>query len=250
MGASSTSFFDFINALMDDITFLRNAGKSHIIYSGKDVPFMYNILFPKLFAFKHYIWMQVFAQNPEFNDKAFDPDINNPELVQMANKISELYCEIPSTEIWNEENFNSLLIQIDFYRNSRLFSSADQIIALYDEVDELLFHLRRQAEAGTKFLPGENVELRQGNYKLFLNQISLSDNVILVKAGDSSRVYINYSAINHLSTRDHGFCTEVESYLDNIIRRSTQISLENIKMRSIYFNNQHEKVALFRKKLF
>ena len=249
MGTSSTSFFDFVKRLYEDITFLKNTGNSYIIYSGKDVPFMYNLLFPRLFAFKHYIWMQVFAQSPEFNEKVFDPNINDPELILTANKIVELYCDIPSTEIWNEENINALLIQIDFYRNSRLFSSTEQINAIYDEIDELLVHLRRQAEAGTKFLPGENVELRKGNYKLFLNQIILSENVILVKAGDRPRAYINYSVINHLSTKDHEFCSEVESYLNNIIRRSTQISLENIKMRTIFFNNQHEKVAWYRKKL-
>jgi hypothetical protein len=249
MGNSAPSFNGFMQGICHELEKLKQAPERHIIYSGKDVPFFYDLIYPQLFAFKYYLWMQVFAQSPDFMGKEFDPIIEDKELLATAKKAAMLYNEIPSTEIWNEENINALLFQIDFYKHSKYFGSTAQIISLYNELDDLLYHIEQQAENGCKFLPGENPEIKSGNYNLFFNQVSLSDNIILVKAGDRNKVFINYSVLNFLTSHDPAFCVETDAYLSNIIKRSSQISVENIKMRSIFFNNQHERVAYYRNKL-
>lgn len=246
VGKSQNGFIDFLKGLNLELEKLNQFANPQIIYSGKDIPFFYNLMFPKLFAFKYHMWMQVFALNPDYIHKNFDPEIKDAELITAARKTLQVFNGVPSIEIWNEENINGILIQIDFYKNSKYFSSAAEIISLYDEVDELISHIEKQAETGYKFLPGQNPDFQQGNYSMLINKVSLSDNLIWVRSGDRCKTFINYTVLNFISTHDIGFCKEVETYLHNIIRRSTQISQENIKMRSIFFNHQHQKVQHYR----
>jgi hypothetical protein len=248
MGKSLLSFSDFLGLLLEDLKKLNHFQDKKVIYCGKDIPLLYSIMFPRLFAFKYYVWMQVFAQSPEFSAKQFDPIISNPETKGLIDEIMREYKKAPSIEIWNEENFQSLLLQIDFYSHSKFFTNPDIINGLYDEVHELINHIEKQADLGCKLLPGEDERHRGAPYQMFLNQVSLSDNIILVKAGGKSKVYVNYTVINYLTTNDPGFCKEVEEYLENIIKRSAQISIENVKRRSMYFNLLHEKVENYRKK--
>lgn len=249
VGKSQNGFMDFLKGLNLELEKLAQFANPHVIYSGKDIPFFYNLMFPRLFAFKYHMWMQVFALNPDYIHKTFDPEIKDPELISAARKILQRFNSVPSIEIWNEENINGILIQIDFYRNSKYFSSTAEILSMYDEVDELIYHIEKQAEAGYKFLPGQNPDIQQGHYSMLINKVSLSDNLILVRSGDRCKTFINYTVLDFISTNDPGFCLEVETYLQNIIRRSTQISQENIKMRSIFFNHQHQKVQQKRNSL-
>ncbi len=246
VGSSPLSFIAFLNGIHRELNSLKQYSDPKIIYSGKDIPLFYNMLFPKLFAFKYYMWMQVFAQSPEFMQKDFDPEIKDPEVLEAAHKVLGLYNSIPTVEIWNAENINSLLIQIEFYKHSKFFGDPGHINRLYDEVDELINHIEKQAEAGCKFLPEENPDIMPGTFSMFVNKVSLSDNIIWLKSGDRRMTYINYTVLNFISTGDYAFCVEVEKYLGNILRRSTQISLENMKMRTIYFNQQRQKVEQYR----
>jgi hypothetical protein len=248
MGKSPLSFSDFLGSLLEDLKKLNQFQDKRVIYSGKDIPVLYSIMFPRLFAFKYYMWMQVFAQSPEYFTKQFEPIISDVETKELIDRIMQEYKKAPSIEIWNEENVHSLLLQIDFYRHSKFFANPDVIKGLFDEVHELINHIEKQADLGCKLLPGEDERQRGAEFQMFLNQVSLSDNIILVKASAKSKVYINYSVINYLTTTDQHFCKEMEEYLENILKRSTQISIENVKRRSMYFNLLHEKVDSYQKK--
>lgn len=248
MGKSLLSFSDFLGSLLEDLKKLNQFQDKRVIYSGKDIPVLYSIMFPRLFAFRYYVWMQVFAQSPEYIMKQFDPIYAESETKGLIDSIMREYKKAPSIEIWNEENVQSLLLQIDFYRHSKFFSNPDVINGLFEEVHALINHIEKQADLGCKLLPGEDERHRGADFQMFLNQVSLSDNIILVKAGEKFKVYINYTVINYLTTSDMSFCKEMEEYLENIIKRSTQISIENVKRRSMYFNLLHDKVNNYMKK--
>lgn len=247
--SSSGGFIDFLAGINRDLEFLQQSGNARVIHSVKDIPFFHSLVFPRLFAFKYYIWMQVFVLKPDFIHKTFEPEIKDPAILEAATKTISLYNSIHSIEIWNEDNINSLLLQIDFYKHSKYFASTREIELLYDELHELIDHIEKQAELGCKFLPGQNPDLKQSNFGMFINKVSIADNLIWVRANNISKVYINYTVLNFLATLDIGFCKEVEDYLYNLMKRSTQISQENIKMRSIFFNLQHQKIQEYKDNL-
>ena len=66
MGDRPLTFEDFFRGIRHELESLKQFPEARIIYTGKDIPFFYNLLFPRLFAFKYHIWMQLFADSPEF----------------------------------------------------------------------------------------------------------------------------------------------------------------------------------------
>ena len=247
--AKGLTLFDFLMGLKKELTELNNTPGAYSIYSERVIPFFYTLMLPGLFHFKCHLWGQVYDPSPEFLMARNEKNDGNNDLRGLANEVLGLYCKLPSIEIWNSESITGMLYQIEFYKNSRYFSSLQEIFELYDEVDELLLHLEKQAEVGCKFLPGENPAYKPDNYKLYLNQISLVDNLILTKTSVQTKVFIIFGVMNFLTTTEVSFCEEAEEYLTGLVRRSSLISIENIKMRSIFFNDLHERVDRSRKKL-
>src|SRR5205085_10776294 len=79
-------------------------------------------------------------------------------------------------------------------------------------------------------------------YHIYLNECLLGDNTVHVQAGDRQVTVINHGGMNYMSTQDKRFCDYTLSNLQNIIRKSTHISVIGEKERSIFFNSMREKI--------
>jgi hypothetical protein len=102
--------------------------------------------------------------------------------------------------------------------------------------------VKLQAETGCKFLPGENVNIKQDNYQLFYNRVVLGENTILVNADGRQMLFLTYDVLNYLITQDEGFCKNVNDKLQNLMRRATILSNASEKQRNIFFNILHRKI--------
>lgn len=243
----SNTFKGYLTNIVDHLTFLHGFESKQIIYCSKDLPIFHCFILPELASFKYHFWMHVILQDPAFQDKHYEPAIDDTEINSLIDKALGLYNAIPAIEIWNTESINSTLFQIDFYKHSRFFGSAQEIKRQYDLLDEVVDHVEREAEAGTKFKPGMNADLFEKNYQLFFNQVTLADNTMLAITGNQKFAVINYGVLNYLTCYDQNFCESIEHDLQNIIRRSTKLSEGNVKQRSMFFNTLHEKINKYRK---
>lgn len=244
----SNTFDGYIAGIIDRLSLLDSFPEKQMIYCSKDMPLFHFFMLPELAAFKYHFWQHVIMQVPGYEDKRYEPIIQNETTTELLRTALCKYIHIPSIEIWNTESLNSTLFQIDFYRNSRLFSSANDIKHLYNLLDETIDHVEKQAELGRKFLPGENPELQQNDdYQLFFNQVSLADNTMLAITPQHKFAVINYGVLNYLTCYDQAFTETVHNDLQNIIRRSTKLSDGNMKQRTMFFNALHEKINHYRK---
>lgn len=245
--AFSNSFEGYIADVIQHLRLLDSFPEKQIIYCSKDMPIFHYFLLPEIAAFKYHFWSHIIMQDPAFQDKRYEPLIQSEGLKKMLDCALDIYNHIPSIEIWNTESLNSTLFHIDFYRNSRQFSSSQDIKRLYDLLDVVIDQVEKQAELGAKFKPGENPELHHNNFQLFFNQVSLADNTMLAITPQQKFAVINYGVLNYLTCYDQGFCESVANDLHNIIRRSTKLSDGNVKQRAMFFNALHEKVNNYRK---
>ena len=206
-----------------------------IIYLTKDVPVFHNFYFRPLIAFRFYFWMKTILQHPDYVTKGIDVNDIPPEIEALSKELTRVYTQIPSIEIWNTEGINSVISQIEFYRDSGLFSSAADIKAVYRAVEETILHLKDQVEYGCKFMPGENHRTKKLNFTLFYNRVVLGDNTILVTTDNVRTAYLNYDVLDYMVTRDETFCKQCAEDLDNLMKRSTVISQTSEKQRNIFF---------------
>jgi hypothetical protein len=77
------------------------------------------------------------------------------------------------------------LNQINFYRQSGSFKNVEDIKLLYDKVEELINHIEKQAELGLKFNIGTEPKNDAAEYRMFVNELVMLDNTILVELDDT-----------------------------------------------------------------
>jgi hypothetical protein len=178
--------------------------------------------------------MKSIIQHPDFANKAYDPASIPIEIEALSRELAQAYCMIPSVEIWNTECVNSTISQIEFCKDSGLFSSAADISSIYEALEETLVHLRIQVETGCKFLPGQTPDKKIG-FRFFYNRVVLGDNTILISTDQKKSVYLNYDILNYMYTSDKKFCDQTNTDLRNLMRKSTLISETGEKQRNIFF---------------
>lgn len=236
INSSYYTFENYLNDLYQQVKHIEGFIHKEIFFLTKDLHIFANMLSMPFFAFRYFFWNKSIIASKEYATKAFNPDCLSPETKALAEEMAKTYSRIPSTEIWNSEAVNSIIFQVEYYKEIGIFSSAADIKIVYDSVEETLYHLKEQAEWGVKFMPGENPSMKKQNFRFFYNRVVLGDNTILVTTDHIKTVYLNYNVLNYMVTRDERFCSNTYQEIETLIRRSTMISDTGEKQRNIFFN--------------
>lgn len=237
---------NYLHNLVRQLKQIDAANEKHMLYFNKDIPLFNHFLFPELAAFKCYFWSRYNLNYPEFNKGSFLISDFIDLFNKMGKEISSLYLDIPSTEIWNLDCINTTIQQIDYYRESKIFGSNEDILTVYDCLDKLVNHLEKQAETGTKFAingkPSGNVP-----YKVYVNEFILGDNTILVECDREKSVFLNHNVINYFSSRQPSIVEYTFTTLQTILQKSTLISGTGEKTRQVFFDTLRERIQQRRK---
>ncbi|TFV97596.1 hypothetical protein E4S40_02800 [Algoriphagus kandeliae] len=215
----------------------------HIYFLLKDMPPWYHYFHSELAAFKFFFWKKSILYNEDIKNEQFS--ISNskfPELEEISRKILKTYNKIPSTEIWNQEGIQTTLRQIELYHKMGIISDKQDTIRLYQCMFEVINHLEKMAEHGKKFLPNYEPTTDSASYDFLVNEYVLGDNTFFVKLDETKITYLNYSVIYFIGTSDKVFNDGMFKNLENLIKKSTQISLVGELERKQFFNKLRKNI--------
>ena len=193
--------------------------------------------------------METIFNLPEFEHRRFSFDAYPDELYILGKKVLDLYKQVPFTELWNVENINIAIRQIEFYRESHMFESDADVLRLYEAWEKVIDHIEKQAERGYKFAYGDPDMKPISSYKVYFNEVILGDNSLIVLLEDSKICFVIHTVINYMSTRDLSFCENMYDYVHSLMKRSTLISKVSEKERSKFFHILREQIRN-KKRLF
>ncbi len=236
------SYETYLSDLLKQVQYVNSFIQKEIIYLTKDVPIFHNFYFKPLIAFRYFFWMKSIICKPEFADREFDLNCVSSEVEELSHELVRAYGKIPSIEIWNTECINSVISQIEFYKDSGYFSSAADIKNIYESLEETFLHLKNQVEYGCKFMPDENPTTKKNNFKFFYNRVVLGDNTIMAVTDRVKTAFLNYDVLNYMLTRDEAFCGPCYDDLQNLMKKSTLISQTSEKQRNIFFGIMLAKI--------
>ena len=236
------TFEAFLTDLVKRLEAVSKLPEKHILYLTKDIPLFHHFVFRPLFSFRYFFWMKSILQHPEFVNRTFSLDCLPPAVEALGQKIVQLYSQIPSTEIWNTECVNSIILQLEFYREVGFFPSNEELKTVYRSLLDTIRHIEAQTESSKKFLPDENPRHKPENFSFFNNRVTLGDNTILVHTPNGKMTYLNFEVLNYMFTSDATFCDQTYEALQNLMRRSTVISGAGEKQRKIFFNILEHKI--------
>jgi hypothetical protein len=243
LATSSDSFYeDWLNKVLQDLSFMNTFEQRHLYYITKDIPFITYFQFPELASFKSFFWMKSILNYESLKGKKFSLKNNTSKFEDTYRRITALYNQVPATEVWNTESVNTTIRQIEFYRESNVFETKEDAYLLYDKLSELITHIEIQAETGKKFTAGEAIKPGNADFRMFNNEVVIGDNTCLADLGKIKLTYLNHSVINFITTRDERFNNYMYESIMNLIHKSTQISVVGEKDRSRFFNKLREEI--------
>lgn len=244
---NETSFEDWIENVLLQLQHFNSYQERHMYFLLKDIPPFVHFLVPELVKFKIFFWMKSILDYKSLKGVKFDlQDTRYDQFEATAKKITDLYIKIPMTEIWNAENIDSTLRQINFYREAGSFRNAADIDLLYAKVEELVNHLEKQAELGLKFPMGQEPGPAGGSYRMYVNELILGDNTTFAELDGARMTFLNYGVLFIVYTRDERFNDAMYENLHNLIKKSTMISQSGEKERVRFFNKIREKIYEYR----
>lgn len=230
----------WLNSILKNLDHLSGFEKNEMIFSAKDIPVFHYFRLPEISAFKIFFWMKTLLGYPTYENAKYSKDLVPAELIALAKRIWSKYSTISSTEIWNEEILYATLRQIEFYYECGMFSNPQDAILLCDQLSKLLKEIETEAAIGKKS--------EGGSFNLYNNEILIADNTVVARMGDKRCVYVNQNALNILLTFQEPFCEKTEMYLQNLIKKSSIISVTGHRERTRFFKNMNDRIQVFKEK--
>jgi hypothetical protein len=248
IGEDGFSIENWLQSLLASIKNIYNSKQREIIYAAKDIPVFYFFEFPEIAAFKIYFWHKALIPKSGYENTKLS--LEAPErLYETGRQLLSHYVKIPTIEIWSEETISSILRQIEYCFVSGFFSRTEDVFRLCDVLESWLNHVQSQAEQGFQYMLGTPVQGIENNYRLYHNEVLVTDNTILVNLDGQKISYNTYNVINQLITTNPVFCDQIEKSLRNLMQKSTMISGTSAKERYHFFNLLHEKVRALRSRI-
>lgn len=239
------NFLSWMKDVLYQLEMVNSFSKKHIYFLLKDMPPWYHYYHKELAAFKFFFWKKSILFSPDVADSTFSLEEHSyPEFEEITRKILKAYNNVNSTEIWNIEGINTTIRQINLYHEMGIITDPSLTIRLYDCLLEVINHLEKMAEFGKKFPFGGQPSDESANYYFYVNEFVLGDNTFFAELDDNKITYLNYNVIYFMGTSDVAFNKSMFQNLENLIKKSTQISKVGEKERRQFFNKLRRKVRL------
>ncbi len=224
-------------------------GDTKVYYATKDVPLFHIFSFPEVAAIRLFFWKKTIYDIAEYKNKTFTLNELDSPILEIGKKMTQKYNQIPSHEVWSEEVISSTVNPILYYFESGVIEKRNLALHLLEKIDEFLVHARRQAELGGKFLPHQDGPLYPGNFEMYYNEVTLTNNTIILETEGKRHTYLVQSAVDYLLTDNEIFCNRTMAWIENITRKSINISTHAEKFRQKFFAHMHRQVDRVRDRI-
>jgi hypothetical protein len=199
-------------------------------------------------AFKTFFWSKTINNEPGLADKKFSlQEYPYEDCFVIGRQILEAHNTLKTTELWNLESIHSSINQVAYYRDAGIFTNRADLLAVTDAFIMMLDHLQAQAVKGVKFMPGATDVNHKGPIDVYVNELILGSNTLLLELDDQKVSMVTYNVFSYLITRDHRFAAKAFDTFNILLSRSTLISRSGEKDRNRFFNTLRDKVNELRK---
>jgi len=241
----NNEFVVYLKGLLGWMNNFNSYERREMFYLSKDVPIFHFFHYPELAAFKAFFWKKSIINHPDYKDAVFTLDhYAQKEEFALGQSLIKAYNELPSTEIWNMECINSTVRQIEYYRDAGLFANTADVAVVLESYEKTLSHIKLQVDKGRKFIHGLGEAAYRAPLKLYINELILGNNTILVELNGRKLSFITYNVLDYMHTGDPRFSEIVFNNFHTLASRSTLISETGERERNRFFNSLRRAVMV------
>lgn len=240
----SKHFFQTISGLLQEMASQKKAQLYHV---APEVPVYHCYNYPRLLNFRLFYWGKYLLNNPYYTKRVFHEAAIDADITKHAKKAYDMYCRVPSQEIWTPQTIQSILSQLCFCIETGDFGSAEEVEAVAEELSEMMQRIKQMAEENNKaFDFKEKLHVPFQFYKIDVN-INTSN---LLAELDTHKISLQqFNAINFMKTTQNDFCQENLEWIRNIQSKASLLSGAGIVERQRYFNSVNKQIKEFKEDL-
>lgn len=240
-------FETYLSGIKNQLDYFISFRQKHLYYLNKDIPIFHLLMFPELATFKCYFWSRYNLDYARFNREKFSIEDFIDIFNNTGSKISQLYLQIPSTEIWNVDCINTTLRQIEYYRDTRIFKSSADVETVYNCLEKLVNYIEKLVETGYKAPYGMQPANEDVKYNVYLNDFFLGDNSVIAELDGKRIAFVNHNVIQYLMTTNEEFIKYTFDTLKVLLKKSRLISEISERDRQEFFDTLRERIHESRK---
>jgi len=247
---AKTTPLEYLRLLEQEMEALRAASGPQVWCVTTGLPDFYYFYFEELTLFKFFIWERMVWNNPAWQERKFSLDMpEKAELLPLSKRLSHHYSHIPTTEIWNENVLDSLLHQVFYVVENRLFEKTADIAAVMNCLETLVSHLEKIAGDGKRYPPGGSPAGGAARFQLFYNEIMPHNIFLLVETEEDAVVYSVLDNPNFLKTSSPAVVSYVKALFEKLLRRAIPLGKKGEKLRQAYFHKLNSRLTYFEQQI-
>lgn len=233
---------EFLRPLSNQLEQFAQIPDVVIHYVTSEIPFFYFLHFPRLARFKFYVWTYFTWSGAGYGGERKPYDAQNlPESeARLYSTVRQAYDQFSGDEIWHVNILDNTLNQLIYLHHVGLLTTQDAELLLVD-LFNLLEMVSLRAELGIK--------ANDTTYNLYQNEVTHTNNLVLVEAGKQSSVFFTYDNPNLCSSSDPLLITYTRDAIRRLLRNCTSIAHGSDRQRRIFFNQLVQRIEITRKRI-
>lgn len=245
-GDSVKGFIDFLTPIKRFVLNLSNLKEVSIWHATSELHLFYYFLDKDLTNFKMFLHAKTLWNLKGYEDLKFSmSDFSGSHFIaQEVNEILEHYFRAPNIELWNENIITNTLNQIKYFLISGYFEKPEESLILCERMRSLIKHLCKMAESGKKYYPGKDINKDSGDYILYHNELSYTNNIMLINSPNHDQVFTTYNNPNFMLSDNETLITYTKNWFERVKRLSQPVSLDAHQSRMLLFNQIEKKIDL------
>lgn len=244
---------EFYNTLMTgwvtQVEELADKKRAVIHMITNSLPFSLAFRFPDLVKFRLYLMAKHHWQATKSPQRLDLADADFAQVSDLCQRISQVYQQFPTIEIWGINTFSLTLHQLDYlYAKEEL--SLHDFLHLLKEVDKLVKLSWKYAQSGNKKGKKRNGFLLDSpNFTLYLNKIMVVDEYTLLhwRQNNTTLTFMYHPILGTITSFEQQ--QQLEQYCQLLQKTGALLNADNGDHRDAYFGNVRKMIASKRRKV-
>ena len=250
-GESIKGFVDFLTPIKKFVSELSKIPEVEIWHATSELHLFYYFLDKDLSNFKMFLHAKTIWNMEGYEDIKFSID-NFSGASIIEHEITEIldhYFSVDNIELWNENIINNTLNQIKYFLISGYFENPQDALVLCGKLRKLILHLRKMAETGKKIFASQEAHEQSGNYNLYHNELSYTNNIMLILSPYQNYIFTTYNNPNFMISENVKLVEYTKEWFQRVKRMSQPVSLDAPQSRMLLFNQIEKKIDLTEKEI-
>jgi hypothetical protein len=243
------SLVSYLEGIRDRFVHLKSFSNPKILLAINNVQFFQLLNFPQLVRFRLFFWAKTHLQMTDYANQKFVHEKTPDRVFELGKEILQLYNQIPTVEIYDQELLRGFMRQVWYYYKAHLFDDPTYAVFLCERALLFVEHLKDQATVGKKFIYGTSAPAEGNKFEMYMNETINSEATFYYESNETKGLFISHNIMNYLHTTDENYVMDTKKILDKQLANSSLISQVNEKERNSYFFGLEKMIRLFKTKI-